>query len=217
MRTFVALATLAIVSTTLGNIMELPMDTLDYTTVQDGMNIAVVTEGDRTFVRTSNLSESTGWPGSPWYYAPVVSFRDANGGVDVDASTPGATLEFDVRYYQEGVGVDGSEAYQNCNFGVQIFAFLGPNWYNYADVWLPGAFNNPEPQGEWHHMVIPLGEVSQGNPDFDLTQFSRFEIHGANARHVPEDHIDLDNMVITPEPSAMALLALGLVTVLRRR
>jgi hypothetical protein len=216
MRTLAVLATLVLASATLGNIIELPMDTLDYISVQAGMDMAVVTEGDRTFVRTWNLSESTDWPGSPWYYAPIVNFRDANGGVDVDASAPGATLEFDVRYYQEGVGTDGSEPYQNCNFGVQLSAFLGPEWWRYANVWLPGAFNNPEPHGEWHHIVIPL-DVTAENPEFDRTQFNRFEIHGSNARHVPEDHIDLDNVVITPEPSALALLGLGLVTVLRRR
>ena len=202
----------------LGQILEIPLDTLDpagYFTVQEGMDCWVETEDPLTFIRTNGLSESTGWPGSPWYYAPIIDFETYTGGT-VDASAEGATLEFDVRYYQEGIGDDGSDPYQNCSFGVALYSYIGPNWWNYDEQWWPGAFSNPEPHGEWHHMVFDLADTLE-NEDFDLTTLGRVEIHGSNGRHVWEDHIDLSNLVITPEPATLGLFAIGLLGLMRRR
>ncbi len=196
----------------LANVLEIPLDTLEpegYFTVQEGMNCGVVTEGDLTFIRTTELSESQGWPGGGWFYAPIINFEVFTGGT-IDASVPGATLEFDARYVQEGPGENGQPPYESCWFGVQLFAHDGADW------WWGSAFNNPEPYGEWHHLVLDLADTA-GNPDFDLSQVSRVEIHGFNDRYCWQDHIDLDTLVITPEPTTASLLALGLLGLLRRR
>lgn len=211
MRVVTVLLAVSLTPLALGQVLEIPLDTLDpegYFAVQTGMDCWVETEGDLSFIRTNGLSESEDWPGSPWFYAPVINFEVYTGGT-VDASVEGATLEFDVRYHQEGIGEDGSEPYDNCWFGVQLFS-VGANY------WWGSAFGNPEPHGEWHHMVLDLADTA-GNPEFDLSQLRRVEIHGSNGRHVWEDHIDLSNLVITPEPATIGLFAIGLLGLMRRR
>ena len=210
MRVLAIVFAVSAVSLASANLLEIPMDTLDpagYFRVQTGMDAWVETEGDRTFIRTNGLSESTDWPGSPWYYAPIIDFEDYTGGY-IDA-TDGLTIEFDVRYYQEGIGDDGSEPYDNCSFGVQLFSAPGT-----GNKWWASAFPNPEPHGEWHHLVFDLSEAADV---LELATLRQIEIHGSNARHRYEDHIDLDNFVITPEPSTLGLLAIGLFTLIRRR
>jgi len=155
------------------NILEMPMDTLDYIVVGGDMTATVMTEGDRTFVRFQPL-EDNDWPDN-WFYWPRFDLTAANGGEWVDASVEGSTLEFDVRYYQEGEG-----AYDNASIGIQVKS-KDPN-DTVGEMWLPEyfrvGFNPPDdpPEGnEWYHLVVDLHQ-DVGN--LDLQYIWKMELHG---------------------------------------
>jgi hypothetical protein len=195
----------------LANVLEIPLDTLEpegYFTVLDGMSCSVQTEGDRTYISTDGISEG---PGGAYFYAPIINFEVYSGGT-IDASVTGATLDFDARYFQEGSGENGEQPYEDeyTAFDVCLYDAGGAEW-----VWVD-AFLNPEPYGEWHRLSLDLADTA-GNPSFDRSQVSRMELHGYNPRWCWQDSIDLDTLVITPEPSTASLLALGMLGLLRRR
>ena len=191
------------------SILEIPMDTLapaGYFTAPPPMIVQVVTESPRTFIQTSLLSESED---AANFRAPIVNF-ETFAAAPVDAST-GSTLEFDVRYFQALDGENGEHPYDDryTMFDVVLFTTSEQSW-----TWVD-AFNNPTPHGEWHHLALNLADTA-GNPSFDLSQLRRMEIHGFNPRYSIPDHIALDNLVITPEPSSLLLLSLAALHLRRR-
>jgi MYXO-CTERM domain-containing protein len=220
-----AIATLLVLfaAPALGEItlIDLPLDdgtVPSYFTVQAGMSVGSETEAPKTYVKTWDLSESTEWPNSPWFYRPKIDLKAANGDAYVDASAPGATVEFDVRYVQVGVGTDGSQPYDNCWFGIQIFSWFGPQSWAHKDWWWGGAFNGVAAQGAWTHITLDLADTA-GNVDFDLTQLSFIEWHSSNNRHQAADHLDIMNFRVAsiPEPGVFLLAGFGLLALWRRR
>ena len=178
----------------LGQSLFLPMDSLEpYIVVEGDMTATVVTEGARTFVRFKPLEDNM-WPGG-WFYQPRIDLFVANGGAPLNASTPGSTLEMDVRYHQEGVGANGTWPYDVCWFGVELRDTNSPS----GDLWVADAFNNPEPWGEWHHIVINI-EAGGSTVPLDPAVIKKFELHGSYARWdqttQPDDWIDMDNVQI---------------------
>ena len=206
MRTAALLLTIALTATAGANIVDMPMDSLSpegYFTVAENMGCAVETEGDRTFIVTSNLNAN----GST-FHSPIIDFEIYTGGV-VDATYAGATLEFDVRYIEIGSGENGEQAYEDgqCELDVTLFDGNGVSW-----TWVD-AFNNPEPHGEWHHLSLDLADTAGAG--FDLAQLSSMELSGYNSRWCP-DHVDMDSLSIVPEPTTLGLFALGLFGLIRR-
>lgn len=210
MRTSLSIAiTVAAASLANASILEIPMDSLapsGYFTAPPPMIVQVVTESARTFIQTSLLSESED---AANFRAPIVNFETYSG-APVNAAA-GNTLEFDVRYFQDLGGENGEQPYDDryTMFDVVLFTSSEQSW-----TW-PDAFNNPTPHGAWHHLSLNLADTA-GNPNFDLSQLRRMEIHGFNPRYSIPDHIALDNLVITPEPSSLLLLSLAALFVRRR-
>ena len=208
MRTAALLIALALTATAGANIVDMPLDSLDpagYFTVAEDMGCNVIVEGDRTFIRTDNLNAN-----GATFHSPIINFEIYTGGT-VDASPAGATLEFDVRYYEEGPGENGEYPYDpgQCELDVTLFDVNGSSF-----TWID-AFNNPEPHGEWHHLSLNLADTA-GNPSFDLGQLSSMEFVGYNSRWCWQDHVDLDTLSIVPEPATLALFGLALAGLLRR-
>src|SRR5688572_20583797 len=154
----IVLAVLSVAASARANIIEIPMDSLSpagYFTAPPPMIVQIVTEAPRTFIQTSLLSESED---AANFEAPIVNFQTYVG-APVNASTVGATLEFDVRYFQDLAGENGEQPYDDryTMFDVLLFDTGGQSW-----TWID-AFDNPEPHGAWHHLSLDLADTA-GNP-----------------------------------------------------
>lgn len=210
MRTAALLFTLALVATAGADVLDMPMDSLDpagYFTTPENITHLLMTEADRTFIRTEQLNAG---PSGAHFYAPNLDFEIYNGGT-VNAAVAGATIEFDVRYYEEASGENGEQPYDpgQCELDVTLVDVNGASW-----TWID-AFDNPTPHGEWHHLSLDLADTA-GTAGFDLSQLSGMEFHGYNSRWCWQDHVDLDNLSIVPEPTTLSLFALALLGLIRR-
>lgn len=210
MRTAALLLTIALTAAAGANLVDMPMDSLNpegYFTLHEDIGVPVVeVEGDRTFIRMNNVNGM-----GATFVSPIINFEIYTGGT-VDATCPGATLEFDTRYFQAGGGEGGEQPYDD-NWTMFDVILYDANEVSFTWV---DAFDNPEPYGEWHHLSLDLADTG-GAAGFDLSQISRMELSGYNTRWCWQDHIDTDSLVITPEPTTLGMFALGLFGVLRRR
>lgn len=210
MRSLIAgVAVLFAASFASAGIVDMPLDTLSpagYVTTPPFVNVGVETEGPRTFIKVTSLNGQ----GST-IQAPKIDFEIFTGST-VDATASGATLDFDIRYFQTGNGENGEQPYDDTHSKLDVLLYSSNNEvYTWTD-----AFNNPQPFGEWHTLSLDLSDTA-GNAAFDLSQVSYMELRGFNNRFVGADHISLDNLTITPEPGTAALLALVSIGICRRR
>jgi hypothetical protein len=208
-------------------IIDLPLNdgtVPSYFTVEAGMSVGSETEGGDTYVKTWDISEGTDWPGVEWFNKPEIALMAANGGVELDASAPGATMEFDIRYVQVGTGDDGTEPYYIFSYNslIQFRLVSGDGAGNYMASDYLWDFDGWEAQGAWRHVTIDLADTAS-KPSFQLENLTFLWLKNvaANGRHRSEDHIDMMNFKITapiiPEPSVLLLAGFGLLALWRRR
>jgi hypothetical protein len=159
-----------------------------------------------------------------YYYGPDV-FPVNDVGHTLDLSRPeGIKIEFDVRVYQDEFL--NSNPYDDANCFIYLrdvngYYFGLTMLYQTNTDWGPGHPQYPD----WYHvkhMFYP-SDTATGewptDPDFDATQVDRITFRGTDWNTtVPDtDWQDVRNLVIMPEPGALALLALGALAVIRRR
>jgi hypothetical protein len=176
------------------NLFEYPMDG---GTTGWGCDVAVVTEGDRTFTRGCEFNNDA----ADWWYANTY----LGGEVDVSGAL---TFEADVRWHQEG-----PRAYQNAWIGVRIGSpgygeiFIDP-------IFVVGTLPEGSTGDVWYHVSYDL----TGEDQVVLQHMDGFEFYGLYENTRPSvDYVDMDSVVFTPEPASLVLLLIGCVTLMRRR
>ena len=212
MKRSIVLALLLITPLAVANVYELPLNSGDSSLImwrQPGADpIAPQFQIDsQTGVEVLHQPLFAGW-----------NYIDIYPTTPIDMTAPGARLQLQGRYHQETIMSDPPRiAYGDASFAVYLrdvtgkfeglpwapqFGTLGGDvWYQYDKVIAENLGNWPGP-----------------NAEFDLSQVNRITIYSTNWSGDPaRDFLNFSNLVITPEPTSLSLLALGLLGFLRRR
>jgi hypothetical protein len=166
-----------------------------------------------------------GGAASYWYqYVDLNLAGITTPGAGLNLSAAGSTIEFDARYFQDPEM--NTNPYGDAPIFVRLYtygadgnAYLG--YRDYSIVYGPNSTNPP--YGAWYptwwHVTIDVNSapgITEGGT-FDITNVSRIRWYGTDWSGVGTDFVDFKNLLITPEPTALALLALGGLALLRRR
>ena len=161
------------------------------------------TEGDRTFTRIVDFNDRGSGEEPPWiFYAGWTNVPTWPDRVDVSAAP---TLEFDVRFHQE--------APSGTSIRIRLLDFESDPDYIDSPYTVCGVDTPPE---VWHHVVIDMSLMAT----IDLTRLGTYEFNGVyegTSENAGLEYIDVDNLVFTPEPASLSLLAIGALALIRRR
>ena len=165
-----------------------------------GCDVAIVTEGTRTFTRGWNFNDNAGG----WWYVNTYT-----GTVDLSAAA-GGQFEADVRWHQAG-----STPYANAWIAVRLGS-PGFGEYFHDPFFIVGAVPPGSVGDTWYRMSF---DMSLAAAEMDLSQFDGFEFYASFDDPGGEtvDWVDFDNVAFTPEPTSLLLLGLGFAALTRRR
>lgn len=157
-------------------------------------------------------------PGGSWWYMYVDTQLAGAGNIDIT----GQQLKLDHRVWEYNTG----NPYGDVNVFLRLYTY-GQNaqgnydtllgYRDYGIVYGPNAGSFPF--GDWNNWNTVVVDLDGGTTDgaFDPTNVNRIRFYGTNWAGQGEDLGDFANLIVTPEPTAFALLGLGLVTLIRRR
>ncbi|MDM8008529.1 MAG: PEP-CTERM sorting domain-containing protein [Phycisphaerae bacterium] len=162
-------------------------------------------------------------PGGWWYqYVDLNLAGITTPGSGLNLSAPDSTVTFDTRYYQNDV--TNTNPYGDAPVFLRLYTYGedGNTYLGYRDYSIVYAtqpdWNNP-PYPTWTTVTVDVNNapnISEGGV-FDVSNVSRIRWYGTDWSGGGDDFVDFKNLVITPEPTALVLLALGGVLVARRR
>jgi hypothetical protein len=159
--------------------------------------------------------------GPEWYYMYVDLWLAGLGEVDIT----GQTLMVDARVFDDPD--TNTNPYGDTNFFARVYTYdinpdtgareLYAGHRDYGIVYGPN--DTVFPFGDWNNWNTTMVDLDGGSNAgaFDPTRVSRVRFYGTNWAGAGNDTGDFKNLVITPEPASLALLALGGLALLRRR
>ncbi len=162
-------------------------------------------------------------PGGWWYQYVDLNLAGVTvPGAGLNLSAAGSTVEFDARYFQGG---ENTNPFGDAPIFVRLYNYAADgNTYvghrDYGIVYGPNSTNPP--YGAWYptwwHVTIDVNATPHTDGGtFDVTNVSRIRWYGTDWSGMGQDFVDLKNLVITPEPTSLVLLALGGLLLARRR
>lgn len=160
--------------------------------------------------------------GGGWWYMYVDTQLAGAGNIDIT----GAQLKIDSRAWEYNTG----NPYGDVNVFLRVYSY-GPDvngnytvltgFRDYGIVYGPNASSFPFGDwNNWNQIVVDLEGGTTTNSSgngFDPTNVNRIRFYGTNWAGQGQDQSDFVNLVVTPEPTAFALLALGVAAFIRRR
>ncbi len=163
-----------------------------------------------------------GGAASYWYqYVDLNLAGITTPGAGVNLSAPDSTVVFDTRYYQNAE--TNTNPYGDAPVFLRLYTYAADgNTYlghrDYSIVYATQApWSNP-PYPTWTTVTVNVNTTAYTDGGtFDVTNVSRLRWYGTDWSGTGDDFVDFKNLVITPEPTALVLLALGGVLVARRR
>jgi hypothetical protein len=154
--------------------------------------------------------------GANWYIGRL----DLPAPIDV---TGAPTVEFDGRYYQDPIS--NSDPYADAPIAVVLVSEDANGLLYYRTLeWPFGPTGDGETYPEWTHVSVDMDDPgwtarwwTDEGAVWTPSNVFRIEFYGTDWFGTGDDHVDLKNLVITPEPGALALLLMGSLALLRRR
>jgi hypothetical protein len=179
----------------------------------------------QTFFPGSHVRHNllTGGGAASWWYQYVdlnlAGITTPGNGLNLSAAD--STITFDTRYYQNAE--TNTNPYGDAPVFLRLYTYGadGETYVGYRDYSIVYATQAPwsNPQyPTWTTVTVNVNTTAytEGGT-FDVTDVSRLRWYGTDWSGTGDDFVDFKNLVITPEPTALVLLALGGVLVARRR
>lgn len=160
--------------------------------------------------------------GSWWYQYLDFNLAGVTApGSGLNLSDPSATVKFDTRYFQDfetnpNPYADAPVFLRLYTYAADGNTYVGHRDYSIVYATQPPLSNPPYPA--WTTVTVNVSATAHADGGtFNAANVSRIRWYGTDWQGTGFDFVDFKNVVVTPEPASLVLLALGGLLIRRRR